>query len=77
MREIKRFSALALAAMLAVGAASVQAKKKTGGVRLKPAPQVVYADGQTAQQREKSEAARLKRECRGRPNAGACLGYTR
>ena len=36
-----------------------------------------YANGQTAAQREKSEEARLRRECQGRPNAGACLGYTR
>jgi hypothetical protein len=29
--------------------------------------------GETTAQREK----RLRRECRGRPNAGACLGYAR
>ena len=28
-------------------------------------------------QRQKLEDARLTRECRGRPNAGACLGYAR
>ena len=44
---------------------------------MKPAPTSTYANGQTAAQREKSEEARLRRECQGRPNAGACLGYTR
>lgn len=28
-------------------------------------------------ERQKLEDARLTRECRGRPNAGACLGYAR
>lgn len=77
MTRLQRFSAIALGALLGLGAAGVQAKGKTRGTRLKPAPTVTYADGQTAQQREKSEATRLKRECKGRPNAGACLGYTR
>ncbi|MDO5654052.1 MAG: hypothetical protein Q4G39_08105 [Brachymonas sp.] len=31
----------------------------------------VYPNGETATQRER----RLKRECKGRPNAGACLGF--
>lgn len=36
-----------------------------------------YANGETEAQRQRREEARLKRECRGRPNAGACLGYAR
>ncbi len=36
-----------------------------------------YANGQTEAQRQRSEEARLRRECKGRPNAGACMGYTR
>ena len=28
-------------------------------------------------ERQKLEDARLTRECKGRPNAGACLGYAR
>ena len=31
----------------------------------------------TEAERQKQEDARLTRECRGRPNAGACLGYAR
>ena len=58
---------------------SAQAKgaHKAKGAKLKAAPTSTYANGQTAAQREKSEEARLRRECQGRPNAGACLGYAR
>jgi len=47
------------------------------GVRLKPSPVATYASGQTPAERQRDEDARLRRECRGRPDAGACLGYTR
>lgn len=52
-------------------------RTKARGARLKAAPTVTYADGQTVTQRQRSEEIRLRRECKGRPNAGACLGYTR
>ena len=58
-------------------AAPADAKGKASGVKLKKAPVSTYANGQNAAQREKSEDARLRSECKGRPNAGACLGYTR
>jgi hypothetical protein len=58
-------------------AAPADAKAKARGAKLKSAPVSTYANGQNAAQREKSEDARLRRECKGRPNAGACLGYTR
>lgn len=77
MNPWHRIAACALGVLLGLGAAGVQAKGKTRGTRLAPAPRVVYADGQSAPQREKSETARLRRECQGRPNAGACLGHTR
>ncbi len=70
------FVASACALCLAVAALPADAKSKSKrGARLKSAPAVTYADGQTGAQRQKSEDARLRRECRGRPNAGACLGY--
>lgn len=47
------------------------------GTRLKPAPVSTYASGQTPAERQRAEDARLTRECKGRPNAGACLGYAR
>ncbi|MEZ5606799.1 MAG: hypothetical protein R3E52_06650 [Burkholderiaceae bacterium] len=56
------------------------AKSRSGagsrGVRLKPSPQATYANGDTPAERQRNEDARLRRECRGRPNAGACMGYT-
>ena len=45
------------------------------GTRLKPAPKTSYANGDTPAERQRHEDARLTRECRGRPNAGACMGY--
>jgi hypothetical protein len=68
------FVASTCAVCLAVAALPADAKSKRGA-RQKAAPPVTYADGQTGAQRQKSEDARLRRECRGRPNAGACLGY--
>ncbi|MFT3780031.1 MAG: hypothetical protein QM772_17525 [Ottowia sp.] len=65
---------LALAAPPALAA---KAGKSATGVKLKAAPKTTYANGQNESQRQRSEEARLRRECKGRPNAGACLGYTR
>ncbi len=45
------------------------------GVRLKPSPATTYANGDTPAERQRHEEARLRRECKGRPNSGACLGY--
>lgn len=39
----------------------------------KSQPRNAATGGETTPERER----RLKRECRGMPNAGACLGYTR
>ena len=56
-----------------------KAKSRSGagsrGVRLKPSPRTTYANGDTPAERQRNEDARLRRECQGRPNAGACLGY--
>ena len=58
-------------------AAPAEAKSKARSAKAKNPPISTYANGQSADQREKSDDARLRRECKGRPNAGACLGYTR
>ena len=51
---------------------------KSGAKRAAPKrPKVSYANGDSEAQRQRREEARLRQECRGRPNAGACLGYTR
>ncbi|QTD46785.1 hypothetical protein [Ottowia testudinis] len=59
---------------LALTAAPADAKARSKRAK-EAGPKVTYADGQNAAQRQRSEEARLKRECKGRPNAGACLGY--
>jgi len=47
-----------------------QSKKKTGSTKVK---HHTSRSEESRQERDK----RLTRECRGAPNAGACLGYTR
>lgn len=55
-----------------VGAASAQA----GGQRTKVPPTTVrFIDAPSAES-PAARQKRLKRECKGRPNAGACLGHT-
>ena len=51
-------------------AASAQKKTKTGA-----SGQVRFLPGSAETARERS--SRLKRECQGQVNAGACAGYTR
>jgi hypothetical protein len=70
---------LALAAPLAQAAkpkasADAPAKSKPAA-RGKTSSRTTSADGLTPAQRKRSEDERLRRECKGRPNAGACLGY--
>ncbi len=79
--SLRRLSAIGLALMLGLGAGVCGATARThqttqatkGGetrqptrVRILPSP-----SQESASQRER----RLRQECRGRPNAGACLGY--
>ncbi len=55
-----------------------QAAKSSGQANVKlTTPKVRYANGDSEAQRRRREEARLRRECQGRPNAGACLGRTR
>lgn len=49
--------------------AKARARNKPPRIRNSP----VYSSGETPAQRER----RLLRECKGLPNAGACLGYAR
>lgn len=67
-------ASLALTCAMPAGA---KTKAKPSGVQLKRAPAFTYANGQSAAERERAEENRLRRECRGRPNSGACMGYTR
>jgi hypothetical protein len=70
----RRWIVLALVASLAMPAWAASAKAREPVPR-EPA-RVKFMDsgsGETKAARER----RLRRECRGRPNAGACLGFTR
>jgi hypothetical protein len=75
------------AAVLAQGASSAEDRKQTSAAADASSPQksskkssqkssapkvLPSGSGETPAQR----AARLKRECKGMPNAGACTGYT-
>ena len=63
-RTLAAFGALALAGALPLAAQAKSSRRR---------------DNKTNSdvERQKLEDARLTRECRGRPNAGACLGYAR
>lgn len=76
------FIALAVAGGLALlsppaGAASTVKNTSQSTVRAaagaKPASKVTFIDSASSEKPAAREK-RLKRECRGRPNAGACLG---
>ena len=49
------------------------AKKKKANTTRIAKPKMDQGSGETVKERER----RLLRECRGRPNAGACEGFTR
>ena len=63
---------------LSVVLATLPADAKSRSKSSKSAgPKVTYINGDSEAQRQRREDDRLRRECKGRPNAGACLGYTR
>ncbi|MBK6368115.1 MAG: hypothetical protein IPF65_12940 [Polaromonas sp.] len=68
-----------LIACLCLGVASLAttpvhaAKKKKAKTTRTAKPKMDQGSGETTKERER----RLLRECRGRPNAGACEGFTR
>ncbi|MDR1968657.1 MAG: hypothetical protein LBQ32_08225 [Burkholderiaceae bacterium] len=66
--------ALLLATGLAVPTVA-QAKTKAATQAKAPKSRRVKTPESSDIQRRKMEETRLMRECRGRPNAGACLGY--
>lgn len=67
---------LCAALMLTAFDASAQNSQRRPRAKKPAAPKVTYADGQTPEQRRRSEERRLRRECQGRPDAGACRGFT-
>ena len=57
-------------------AAKTTVKAETGSGARKPPSSVRLIDAPSSEKPAARER-RLKRECKGRPNAGVCLGYTR
>jgi hypothetical protein len=80
LQKLWRFpTALAVAGVLVMvsppSLASSPAKTGVGQApAAKPVGQVRFIDSSSSEKPAAREK-RLKRECRGRPNAGACLGY--
>jgi len=61
----------------AAAAASTGPDGLKGGTPAEPRPaRVRFLDSGSGESKAAREK-RLRRECKGRPNAGACLGYTR
>jgi hypothetical protein len=77
-RALAVFGALLTAGLSAPAASAAQttgkttktAKSKRGAHKASKSKQ-----GTSEAETQKQKDARLTRECRGRPNAGACLGY--
>lgn len=69
---------LLLASPPAVAASASPAATTTQSAQSQPRPSrsVRFLPG-PSEETPAARARRLKRECKGRPNAGACLGYTR
>ena len=71
-----RFSCMLFVVSVLVTATSVAtAKSQAGRNKSKSASSVRFIDAPSSESAA-TRQARLKRECRGRPNAGACLGMT-
>jgi hypothetical protein len=68
------FSSQSISAQTA-GTSDSSKAKKTKKARAKKAGGVTFHDGSAESRSERDR--RLMRECKGRPNAGVCEGYTR
>lgn len=71
---LRRAVAIALFASLTMGGLAAQT---TGSDGKRKAPSKVTFQKAPSEESPQVRAQRLKRECRGRPNAGICAGYTR
>lgn len=68
--------ALLSACALAAAASAAPAKTPAGDAKRKAPTSVRFIDAPSSESAA-ARRARLKQECKGRPNAGACLGLTR
>ena len=73
-RAQPRFIALALFASLSMTGLAAQT---TGSDGKRKAPSKVTFHKAPSEESPQARDKRLKRECKGRPNAGMCAGYTR
>ncbi|MGE0098246.1 MAG: hypothetical protein AB7S86_07835 [Hydrogenophaga sp.] len=73
-RAQPRLVVIAFFASLCMGGVAAQA---TGGDGKRKAPSKVTFHKAPSEESPQAREKRLKRECKGRPNAGMCAGYTR
>ncbi|MGS5089944.1 hypothetical protein ACVC7V_25970 [Hydrogenophaga sp. A37] len=64
-----------LACTLGLGTAPLASAAATPAAAQRPPSKVSFIDAPSSESPE-ARSKRLKRECKGRPNAGACLGHT-
>lgn len=69
------FQSLLMVWALAGGAAAAPARAPADEQATRPPTTVRFIDAPSSESAA-ARRARLKRECKGRPNAGACLGMT-
>ena len=69
--------ALIVGLALALGSGAMAASRKPPSTHAKKLPSKVSFIGSPSSESPAARKKRLKRECKGRPNAGACLGMTR
>lgn len=62
---------------LALGSAATAASQKSTATHAKKLPSKVSFIDSPSSESPAARKKRLKKECKGRPNAGACLGMTR
>ena len=74
-RHAGRCAAFVCVLGLTVSTAVVAAQAAAGGQRTRVPTSVRFIDAPSSES-PAARRARLKKECRGRPNAGACLGMT-
>jgi len=67
--------ALLMTIALATLAGAALASKPTSEKKARPAASVRFIEAPSSES-PAARRERLKRECKGRPNAGACLGHT-
>lgn len=74
--SIRQASVLWVVWSLCTGAGATSAPAPASDAKPRPPTSVRFVDAPSSET-PAARRARLKKECKGRPNAGACLGHTR